>query len=315
MSTRTDAFRKSAAVPADFEHVHEYSLSTTEGGWPVPSLGINCQIDFRREIKGDDGKTTFVNGTHAPDGMCCIVGMLAAGHKFADHGSAGSCTLCGAAFIHGSVYRHTPTGILIHAGHTCSRSLDFAADTSGFEGKRLAFVQKAIKDARFATLAERSGLAGAFAAETTAADRSGILIDLARKLRDYGELSDKQIALARKIENEIRNPVARVEEVNVPAPVGRVVVAGEVISVKRSEGAFGITTKITIKVRTDAGAWLAWGTCPASLLDVGVKRGDSVEVTATLKPGRDAHFALMSRPTGGKITAKAEAAAPAPVAT
>ncbi len=63
-------------------------------------------------------------------------------------------------------------------------------------------------------------------------------------------------------------------------------------------------TKGTIKVHTDAGVWLAWGTLPAALLDAQPSVGDVVEFTATLKRGRDAHFALYSRPTGGEIVSR-----------
>ena len=56
---------------------------------------------------------------------------------------------------------------------------------------------------------------------------------------------------------------------------------------------------MTLKVETDAGTWLAWGTCPSGLLggDFGI-RGCRVRFDAKLtRSDRDEHFAFFKRPT------------------
>ncbi len=98
---------------------------------------------------------------------------------------------------------------------------------------------------------------------------------------------------------------------NVPAPEGKMVVRGTVISCKASDGAWGTTYKMTVKVEADGGQWLAWGTCPDSLLEHGrnVKpgfacdalRGCEVEFNATLSRGHEEHFAMFKRPTKARV--------------
>jgi len=91
-----------------------------------------------------------------------------------------------------------------------------------------------------------------------------------------------------------------------------------VVATKIQEGQYGASYKMAVKVSTDAGVWLAWGTIPAAMLEavpacragrVANLRGSEVEVTAALKAGRDSHFALLVRPSGKvlKLTAEMEA--------
>lgn len=142
--------------------------------------------------------------------------------------------------------------------------------------------------------------------------------DLDAKLMSFGSLSDAQIALAFKLAADAWCP-ARPAETNVPAPVGRQTIRGTVVSIKDHEGNFGPSWKMTVKVTTATGTWLCWGTVPRSLMaearertyqtdapsgsTVDIVKGAEVEFTATLKRGRDAHFALFSRPTGAQLVA------------
>jgi hypothetical protein len=103
------------------------------------------------------------------------------------------------------------------------------------------------------------------------------------------------------------------EEKHVPAPEGRVTVRGRVVSKKGVESAYGWTLKMTVKVETTEGTWLAWGTVPADLALIQhptieyqqtvLERGDEIEFTATLACGRDAHFAIFKRPTKARVIA------------
>lgn len=120
--------------------------------------------------------------------------------------------------------------------------------------------------------------------------------DIGDKLEAYGEVSEKAIALVFML-------AERAREKHVPAPTGRVPVRGLLVSKKSVDSDWGTAIKGTVKVATPEGVWLAWGTVPSSLLYYGERAevGDVIEFTATLKPGRDAHFALWSRPTKARV--------------
>lgn len=146
------------------------------------------------------------------------------------------------------------------------------------------------------------------------------LHDMACKLARYGSLSDKQVAFALKLAKEASGPA----EVHVVAPTGRVVVRGLIVSIKSKQTDFGPVLKMTVKVTTPEGSWLAWSSVPDSLaLGAGwqtvnedgspceqsadyVPRasvGDEVEFTATLSTSDTPHFAFAKRPTKARLVA------------
>lgn len=128
-----------------------------------------------------------------------------------------------------------------------------------------------------------------------------ILREMLGKLNHYGSMSDRAVEFALKLAQELeaaKNAPPREEEKHVPAPEGRVQVRGRVVSVKRYEGEFGVSYKMTVKVQEDEGSWLVWVSVPSGLE---VERGETVEFRATLKRGLDEHFALGKRPTNARV--------------
>ncbi len=103
--TRTDAHRPGAIVPTDYYPLMSYSLATTEGGWPVPSIGIEQVIAFTAEAH-------------------------TAGHRV--FGSVGKCGICGACFIYGDLWKHE-SGELVHVGHDCADKYSMVADRQSWE--------------------------------------------------------------------------------------------------------------------------------------------------------------------------------------
>lgn len=305
---RTDPHRPGAIVPADYEYIFSYNGATSQDGWPVPSFGINCELDRRREWKDDEGKTHIENGKHNKNGLCCVVGMLAHGHKFAmqeTHGTC-QCSICGTHFVYGDVWRHIPTGEFIHVGHQCAEKYNMLADRSEWHKEHGRLRQAAAvecqkeqrKEAREAFLNEHEGLREALEEDHY------IIADLGNRLAREGYLSDKQVALALKIAAEVRNPTPKVD-----APTGRVDFVGEVVGIKEVlDGPYGPQTKITVKVQELQGIWIAQGTCPRALVSK-VERGMQVALRATLKPSRNHYFAYMSRPSGSFVQPKEEKAA------
>lgn len=309
VSARKDSHRVGAIVPEDYDIVLSYSLATTEGGWPVPSFRVNCELDCHLE-KDSVEKT---KSPHSPDGKCCIIGLLhIAKVDFAEHGGIGKCTVCGARFGSGDVWVHRTTGEHIHLGYTCADKYGFLAERGDFDAARGSMVR--------ATAAQRIAESNRKEREDFLAAHPGLAEDLtvkhhiveyiADKFHTYRSLSAPQIKLVQKLANEVRNPPP--EEKHVPAPTGKVLVRGKVVSLKSVEGFRGDTAwKMTVKVETPEGSWLAWGTCPEVLVMAGAAncpgdarkglRGANVEFSATLKQGNDDYFAIYSRPTKAKV--------------
>ncbi len=313
MSKRTDPHRVGAIIPEHYRIVHSYSLATSEGGHAVPSYGVNCELD--RRVCGPKGEV-LKSGTHDADGRCCVIGFRTIARvTFSDHGGTGKCSICGAAFAHGDIWQHEPTGELIHVGHTCADKYEMLAERGDFDARyeshkaRTAAVRlgeiHATERAEF--LDAHPGLAAALATD------HGIVKDIAAKFQQYRSISDAQIALVVKLAKEASEPKA--EEAHVPAPEGRVTFRGVIVSAKSQDGfAGGTSYRMTVKISTPDGTWLAWGTVPQGLFDearekleggdkgyLHALRGCEVELTATLKRGRDAHFALAKCPKKARI--------------
>jgi hypothetical protein len=262
MSKRTDNHRVGAIIPEDYEQVLSYSLATTVDGWPVPSFGVNCELDRRER------DVVAYPSAHDADGQCCVVGLRSvAKARFAEHGGTGKCTVCGANFVYGEVWRHKASGEHVNVGHICGRKYGLLADRGDFDVRYDSLVRRTAAQriaeqnaADFAAFcSERPGLADALAAEHP------ILKDMAYKLRTYKSLSDKQVAFALKLADEVRNP--KPAERHVRAPTGKTVIRGRVVSVKNRDSIYGTVAKMTVKVETPDGTWLAWGTCPSAILD------------------------------------------------
>ncbi|MBT1509345.1 hypothetical protein KIP88_02425 [Bradyrhizobium sp. SRL28] len=84
----------------------------------------------------------------------------------------------------------------------------------------------------------------------------------------------------------------------VPAVEGRMVVKGEVLSIREQEGFYGIQHKMLVKA---ADGWKVWGSVPSSILGE-VERGSVVEFNASLKQSdNDEYFGFFSRPSKAKV--------------
>ncbi len=300
--TRTDIHRPSTFVPANYTYVLSYSLTSSSDGMQIPSHGVNCELDRRvYDLKGN----VIEAGKHNEDGLCCVVGLLhVAKVKMAGDRGTGNCTVCGASFIHGDVWRHNETGECIHLGHSCADKYAMLANRTAHD-MRLRHLKKAaasqaqaavnkIKRADF--LAANPGLEEALELEG-----HYILSDLRGKFERFCTLSPKQVELAFKLAHEIRNP--KPAEKHVDAPTGRVTFIGEAVSVKWHDNAYGGCLKMTVKVTTDEGSWLCWTTVPAAMDSI--EKGDRVEITATLSHGDNAYFAFGKRPVGRLLTEEA----------
>jgi len=227
------------------------------------------------------------------------------------------------------VWQHRATGETITIGHDCADKFELLTDRRELDAyrERMAQVRKMGRARADRRKALREFVKGA-SKELRVALRLGRGVDT-RKVKNitadirqrlicnaakYGaKLSIKQEELVLRLYAQATEKAARPVEVNVPAPViegKRVTIIGDVVSIKTYEGDFGCSEKITVKVKTEAGVWLAWGTASRELLaegaEIGGIRGCRVQFDAVLKAGREPHFALFSRPTKAKILAGGE---------
>lgn len=278
---RTDIHRPGAIIPADYTYSFSYDLGGSDPHFDPP---INVNL---------------------------VVKMRAEGAAFVATGGLGNCSICGARHRYGDIWRYTPTGEFLHVGHDCADKYAMLADRSAYElevGRRdrakatmVIKAKKAQKRAEF--LASEPGL------ETALETDHPIVADIKARFVDFCRLSEKQVELVFKLAGETYCP-AKPAERHVVAPTGRVTFTGTVVSAKLYEGAYGSSVKLTVKVTTADGSWLAWMTCPSALQDAVwnserrdlgdttpvMIKGATVEVKATLEAGREPHFAFAKRP-------------------
>ena len=290
MAKRTDIHRPGAIIPAHYRYFCSYALGTVVDNWPVPPWNIDIVMKLQKE-------QTFVKT-----------------------GGIGNCSICGAHFIYGDVWVHEPTGHHLHVGHDCAAKYEMLADRSEFELEHGRLKAAAARECHRAMRAkERKAFLEAHSGLEKALETDHRIVqDIKARFLEFCVLSDKQIALVQKIALEASKPPEE-QEKTVTAPASsdkRVTFSGVVVSAKTMDSAYGESYKMTVKVTTPEGVWLAWGTVPANILDsapYGTQgrlqnlRGATVEVTATLKPGRDAHFALMGRPSGRLVSLSPDA--------
>jgi hypothetical protein len=142
------------------------------------------------------------------------------------------------------------------------------------------------------------------------------LADIARKSRQYGSASDKQMQLVERLVSEqdakwasfVEKQRARGQEPAkgpIPAAGQRHLIEGVVVAQKSVETPYGTAFKMLVAL--DNGARL-WGTEPSSLSEVA--KGDRVRFVAKVEASKDdASFGFYSRPTKAEIVHPFSAAA------
>lgn len=308
---RNDIHRPSQVVPADYTELFIYAHATTVDGWPVPGFNISllcAQRTGRAFYAASDANPGEVQPFKDDNGKPY---PMAACHK------GGNCDTCGAYHVHGSVFLHIPTGECIAIGWQCAEKMDLAMDLA--EIQRMKGARQELR-LSVVTKAKRRAALRLFVQDTDRELRQALRVDhyitqdirgkLIRNAAKYGaKLSEKQAALVMKLAREAAQP--KVEEVHVPAPVSekRQTIEGVVVSCRTNDWG---NLRMTVKVTTDAGVWLANGTCPAAISD-GIELGNSGLRGCTVRfdakmtdTGSDEHFAFFKRPTKARVVALGE---------
>jgi hypothetical protein len=272
-----------------------------------------------------------------------ITALKAQGYSFANapHGNSAQCSHCGAYLRYAALMLHTPTGTLMYVGETCLDNRFDSLTKDEFARLRAAASlnrERRAQRERFAELCERhpvlayatyawnigdaggdaarANLApgaqgeGSFSWVTRTGDKIETMHDIATRARQYGTVSDKQVALLERLmgwldEAEQRRAAREIERtakvasgVTLPTE-GRQVVTGEIVSISVQDNDYGV--RIVMTVRDDRG-FAVWGTLPRSL-DPGHGsldnlRGKRCTFTAAIEASdRDPLFGFFKRPT------------------
>ena len=289
---RTDVHSYGSIVPSDYELVMMFDVTPH-----VEYLGVEGYPEFYRAMREK----------HA---------TLRRDPKFFQ-GGTGGCCVCGQTnYLTGAIFRHIPTGELVEMGWMCAEKVELAIDLG--ELARFRAFRKA-QTLAFRARAEKRARLRAFVAEHAT---DGLLDDLRvdhyiiqdiRRKAQYG-LSEKQVALVRKLAKEERERAPEPEAAPIPASLldGRQTVTGTILTIKHVDSDYGPQNKMLLQVETDGGAFKLWGTAPAALYDEcerifdgGVEggywkaiRGWTVSFVARFERSRDdASFGFWQRPS------------------
>jgi hypothetical protein len=135
--------------------------------------------------------------------------------------------------------------------------------------------------------------------------------DIYRKLQQYGNLSERQVAAVlrgaeRDAEFAARREAERIELKSVaPLAEGRRFIAGEIVSAKWKVTPYGMQAKMLVR---EAEGNKVWGTIPANLVpddeELQPLVGALVSLTGTVRRADDdPHFGFFSRPQHGALGA------------
>jgi hypothetical protein len=264
-----------------------------------------------------DNKQPFVFGS---DFALDIAHKLARSER--PHGSNSRCDHCGAHIRYAAVLRYRPTGDHITVGETCLDNR-FTRATVDFRRMRKAAQldreKQRIVKARAAFVLANPDLAfmddeDAFTEGTATAlpdhiRTNSFIADVARKLRYYGDLSERQIdairkAIVRENERVAKRAAERAAEhwVRVPdAAIGRHVVTGTILMERWDDGYYGPVHKMLMKVSTPEGDWKLWTTMPSSMSggEDSAEKGDIVTINVTVTRSdrdRDEVYGIGKRP-------------------
>ena len=224
-----------------------------------------------------------------------------------------TCDHCGARFIYGAAYRHIPTNEVIVVGHTCADETMSVGNREELDRKRLVDRVHAMRQSvtRHASIEKRRAELREIypdVAEALAAGGHRIIKDMASRFEQFGQLSEKQIALVRKITDDQKNTPP--EPVWLPVEAGRRQVEGIILAAKLQESHYGSTYKMLLQIDREDGSEKVWATIPAAISDAIASTGNpisslrtrKVELTITIKQSpNDPMFGLGSRPTGGRL--------------
>lgn len=262
--------------------------------------------DYVYEFAAYHGPGGLVGIMSSPEGRAFWHELVSSLDPATAERGTNQCHHCGAHLVYFAILRHTPTGHTIVVGETCLDNR-FERATADFHRMRkqaeLDRKKQRIKQGveQFAT--DNPDLAWMADPEGVIPEHSrknDFIADVARKLRQYGSLSDRQIEAVRK--SVIRDAEFAAKKAadkarpKVDVPQGRFVLTGKVISRKVRDTEFGPVWKITIE---NSAGWRVWVSEPSSIT---TEVGDQVKLTATVTASNDdPSFGFGKRPAKAEV--------------
>lgn len=214
--------------------------------------------------------------------------MRRTGGTWSQHDHGGSCHICGANAIYTVIFYHASTNSYIFTGTECADKLGHD-DADAFRRHMSDARKNAAGKAKAKLILADENIEGAWAIYEAHSHK--IIADIVDRLVKYGDISERQIALVRKIMDGMTQRIAE-RETAAPVPVGRVTIVGKILSFKVVPSQFGEITKMLVQHET---GWKVYGTKPARIKQ-GV--GEVVTFDATIEPARDDNkFGFYSRPS------------------
>lgn len=229
------------------------------------------------------------------------------------HPSETQCDVCGTHFVHGAVLEHIPSGKFITIGGQCLTTIAEVRHLT--EGQRLYAAKKAhtrrMKASKLRNLlGENPGLNAALKTDHY------ISKDLRASAIQWGNLSEKQVALAFKVAKDEANKPEEAPSVPMPTHGDRMTVTATILGTKLVDGYMGgQDEKMLIQVEADGGAWKGYGTLPSAIADAQWAeekrrqeldmeecwpqlKGSVITFTARFEPSnKDECFGFIKRPT------------------
>jgi hypothetical protein len=280
---RTDIHRPSELVPENYEYVaSSFPVETTN-----PHTG---GTETKEEWEG----TPEWHAMGQPK------------QSTVEHARVGHCDHCGASHKYQVLLRHQGTGELVSVGHECYEN---RFSVEGWKNRVAgASRREELRQQREVNTAAALGkmtpdqkeaydwaTSGAEGVHPTAED-------LARKVPQFGPLSDRQAEFLAKLHKETvakQEAEAAARENATPCPRGKHTVTGTILGFKTTENAYGITTKMIV---LDDRGFKVYGSRPAAFSRDGAEKGDRVSFTADLEPSQDDElFGFFSRPAKTSI--------------
>ena len=217
---------------------------------------------------------------------------------------AHQCAHCGQRLKYGALLTNDSEKSLIVIGEDCLENRFRNVTAFDFKQLREEAKEKAAAtrsmERKNTALKENPGLAAGY--EST----NSFVQDVMRRFDRKGEITERQLAAVLKVIKQDAGRAERqtqwIEEAKdaEDAPVGKVTVTGEILSLKSQETQYGSTLKMVVKAKT---GWKLWVTVPGSIMGTDEKiTGKTVTLTATVTPSdRDSKFAFGKRPTNAKL--------------
>lgn len=230
------------------------------------------------------------------------------------------CDHCGAHFRYCAILKYKPTGGHLIVGETCLDNR-FGRATEDFQAMRkeaqLVRETHRIVQARIKFAEDYPDLA--FLASGEIPEDlvwNNYIVDLSQKLHQYGELSERQIAAARRTvakaaeshQKYLDREAGKATEVEIPVVTGRVQITGVVVSVREPDE-YAMFPQWKMLVKDDRG-FKVWGSIPQSLTQFVDKDGmerfigyralvdQRVAFSASVeKSEKDQNFGFYKRPT------------------